>query len=133
MYSTNYKNTLITPSPDCRVDDAEEPTKPNGIATLQFHLIMDAPYWLDSDDVITRVHATRKDISENDYADFRTGYFSKGQACLRASPLVKSHGWAIHHNFDGKIALIDPASEEFNQLSKDPDIAKVAGMRNRRA
>jgi hypothetical protein len=133
MHSTNYTNTVILPSPDCKSSEAAIPNKHGSIAQMQFDRVQHAPYTLTSDEVITQVVAARKDIPEDELDLFRAEYFSKGQACLRASPLVKTFGWAVHHNADARIALIDPASPEFAELTQDANIKQVNGMRNKRA
>ena len=133
MHSTNYTDTLILPAEDCRVDHATIPNKEGSVALMLYERIADAPYQLESDDLLSTVAALRKDIPEEEHAEFRAEYFSKGQACLRASPLVKSFGWAVHHDSNARIALVDPASATFEQLSKDRSIKQVQGMRNKRA
>lgn len=133
MHSTNYTDTLILPSDDCRTDVALEPPKEGSVGKMLFDRITAAPYSLSSDDLLSTVAALRKEIPEDEHTLFRAEYFSKGQACLRASTLVKSFGWAVHHNSDAKIALVDPASERFEELLADARQTKVKGMRNSRA
>jgi len=53
-------------------------------------------------------------------------------ACLRASPLVKTYGWGIHHDSEGKVALVGRQTDEYKKLVQDRDVEKVAGMRSRR-
>ncbi|WP_298711512.1 DUF6157 family protein [Micrococcus sp. 2A] len=36
----------------------------------------------------------------------REAFFAKSQACLRASPLGKRHGWGLHHDAEGRVALV---------------------------
>jgi hypothetical protein len=133
MHSTNYTDVLILPSEDCRARVATVPDKAGSVALMLYERITDAPYTLESDDLLSTVAALRKDIPFEEHALFRAEFFSKDQACLRASPLVKSFGWAVHHNSDAKIALIDPASARFAELSHDASIKQVTGMRNKRA
>jgi hypothetical protein len=133
MHSTNYFNTLILPSPDCRADTACVPVKPGSVGRMQYEMLNDNPIELTSDDLIVAVQCRRKDIPESEWDDFRAEYFSRGQACLRASPLVKSFGWALYHDAEGRVMLVDPASAEFARLESDPEVAKIAGMRNKRA
>ncbi|MDG1077492.1 MAG: DUF6157 family protein [Planktotalea sp.] len=91
------------------------------------------PYTLESDDLLSTVAAVRKDIPEDEHTLFRAESFLRGQACLRASPLVKTFGWAIHHESAAKIALIDPTSVHFSEISSNLSIKHVTGMRNKRA
>lgn len=59
--------------------------------------------------------------------------FSKGQACLRASPLTKRYGWGIHSNEEGKIAIYGADTEEYRQFVLDKTVEKKKAMRNKRA
>ena len=43
-------------------------------------------------------------------------FFSKGQPCLRTSPLAKTYGWAFHFDHAGKIALVPMDSEQLDEL-----------------
>ena len=137
MHTTNYANTFIEIADDSPTGTAEIPPrregKPATIANLHFDLVADAPYQHTSDDVIFATHATRKGITDADLAVARKQFFSKGQACLRASPLAKRYGWGIHHDAEGRIALVPAGSEEYDRLAADTDIAHVKAMRSKRA
>jgi Family of unknown function (DUF6157) len=63
----------------------------------------------------------------------RAVFFSKGQACLRASPLVKQYGWGVHHDAKGRVALIAAESPEYAALSASHRLTRVPGMRSSRA
>lgn len=132
MHSTNYFNTLIRPAEDCAAI-AKIPDKPGSVASLQYEYIATHPYEYTSDDVLSGVAAQRKDISEEDYEAFRSNFFAKGQPCFRASPLTKTHGWAIHANGEGLVALITPDTPKYTELADNPDIKVVSAMRNKRA
>ena len=133
MHTTNYYDTLILPSPDSTATNILAPAKPGTIADMQYVRLMDAPYSLTSDDLLFGIHADRKGIDEEDRGPARMEFFSKGQACLRSSPLVKTLGWALHHDAKGRVALIDPAGESFEILMARDDIAKRPGLRSKRA
>ena len=53
-------------------------------------MLHEHPYEYTSDDVLFAVHATRKGYAEEDLAERRELFFSKGQPCFRASPLTKT-------------------------------------------
>jgi hypothetical protein len=133
MHSTNYQNTLILPSPDCPATGAALPRKPGSIAAMQHERMAAAPYGLTSDELLFGIHADRQGIPADERAQERDRYFSKGQACLRASPLVKTLGWALHHDGKGRVALVDPAGAAFADLAGDPSVTKLSGMRSKRA
>ena len=115
---------------ECR-DGARKKKDPLRACYMSASLI--PPHALESDDLLSTFAAVRKDIPEDEHTLFRAEYFSKGQACMRASPLVKTFGWAIHHESAAKIALIDPTSAHFSEISNNLSIKHVTGMRNKRA
>lgn len=133
MHTTNYRDTLITVSPDCPAGAAMAPTTPHTIAGIQYALLADAPYEMTSDDLLFAVHKVRAATTDESLASARTAFFARPQACLRASPLVKVLGWALHHDSDGRVALIDPASARHAELMADAHIVKRPAMRNKRA
>lgn len=132
MHSTNYTNTLICPAEDCQAV-AKRPEKAGSVAALQYDLMVGHPYQLTSDDVLSSVAATRKGIGAEDMDRFRQEYFSKGQPCFRASPLTKTHGWAVHSDADGRVALLAPNTSAFAELCADESVKKVNALRNKRA
>jgi hypothetical protein len=124
MHTTNYRDTLITPSPDCRVSTGTVPEKPGTVAAVQ-HALLARPYAMTSDDLLHAAHAERGGEMS------RETFFAKPQACLRASPLVKQFGWGIHHDAEGRIALLGMESDAYRALLDDPAVKKVPGMRSR--
>jgi hypothetical protein len=102
------------------------------VAKLQFDMIVDAPYKYTSDDVLFHVYALRNHINGKDLVPERVKFFSKGQACLRASPLTKRYGWGIHNDAYGKIALYAMESDEYKRLSQDASLQHVKAMKSKR-
>lgn len=136
QHTTNYFNTLIEVAEDaaCLVATTPPP-KPGGkqtVASLQYEMIASAPYTYTSDDVIFSVYATRADLTPEEQPAARKAFFSKGQPCLRASPLTKRYGFGIHCDSEGRLALIDVQSETYQKLLADPSVKKVKAMRNTR-
>lgn len=135
IHTTNYSNTLIELAEDCPVAISEIPTmkgdKPT-VATMQFELISKHPYTLTSDDVIFRIYADKNDLTSSEYEAARTTFFSKGQPCLRTSPLAKRYGFGIHANEEGKVALYGVETEMYQKLLKDNQVTKVKAMRTTR-
>lgn len=125
MHSTNYRDTLITVSTDCPVPGGTIPEKPGTIATVQ-HALLAKPYAMTSDDLLYETHRARGGDKSRD------AFFARPQACLRASPLVKQFGWGIHHDTEGRIALVDPQGETYRRLLADPAVKKTPGMRSKR-
>jgi len=136
MKTTNYFNTFITVAEDCPLKQAEIPQSRNGeptIASLQFELIERHPYRYTSDDVLFTVYARRNQIPASEMAEAREVFFSKGQACLRASPLPKRYGWGIHSNAAGQVALVPMGSADYKRMLKDESLQQVKAMRSKRA
>lgn len=133
MHTTNYRETFITVSPDTKAEVGTVPAKEGSIAQLQHGLLAATPYALTSDDLLFEVHALRNGVAEADRAEARTVFFSKPQACLRASPLVKQFGWGLHHDAEGRVALIGMESDDYRALGQRADVKSVPGIRSKRA
>jgi hypothetical protein len=63
----------------------------------------------------------------------RERFFSKGQACLRSSPLSKRYGWGTHHDAEGRVALYPVGSAEYERLRTDESLEHLTAMRSKRA
>jgi hypothetical protein len=135
IHTTNYVNTLIEIAEDSPTAIAEVPPlkgEDKSVANLQFEMLIAHPYHYTSDDVLFGVHAIRKDLSPAELDAERQLFFSKGQACLRASPLTKRYGWGVHSDAEGKVAMYAADSLEYQQLLQDEATAKVKAMRSKR-
>ncbi len=135
MHTTNYYDTFIEIAEDCPITAAEIPPVKDdnpSVAALQFAMIMENPYQYTSDEVLFSIHARRNELTNNLEAE-RTAYFSKGQACLRSSPLAKRYAWGIHHNAEGKVAIYPAESAEYQQFATDGGLKHVKAMRSKRA
>lgn len=135
IHTTNYFDTLIEIAEDCPERrgivppiKADKPT----IANYQFDMIANHPYHYTSDEVLFLTHAERNNIPAEDWEKERSIFFSKGQACLRASPLAKRYGWGIISNDEGKIALISADDEEYIKMVADEQVKKVKAMKSKR-
>jgi hypothetical protein len=134
MHSTNYTNTFIEVAEDCKAATGTVPpekTEPT-VARMQFELIQTNPYRFTSDEVLFAVYTARNRIPPEELEARRAEFFSKGQACLRASPLAKTYGWGIHHDREGKVALYARGSEEYDRLRADGSLAQLKAMRSSR-
>ena len=132
MKTTNYSDTFIAVAADCPAARGQTPAKPGTIAALQLELLQANPYALTSDDLLFEVHARRTGIDDSDRAAARAAYFARPQACLRASPLVKAHGWGLHHDAGGRVAAFGVETDAYRELAQRADLKQVAGMRSRR-
>ncbi|MFJ4165866.1 DUF6157 family protein [Microbacterium sp. NPDC089698] len=139
-HTTNYTSTFIEVAEDCPTDHAQEPpagpstnsgTVPT-IGALHYRMIAEHPFERTSDDVIFATWALRRGIDPED-GEAREEFFSKGQACLRASPLGKRYGWGVLSDAEGRVTLIPRESEEYARLAADPALGHTRAMRARRA
>ncbi|WP_427868642.1 DUF6157 family protein [Leucobacter luti] len=135
MTSTNYANTFIRVAPDCPAATGEIPPERAGgpsVARLQFELASERPHELTSDDLLFTVHALRNAVPDADRDAARSAFFAKSQACLRASPLPKRYGWGVHHDAEGRIALVARGTAEYERLAADPELKQLDAMRSSR-
>lgn len=140
LHTTNMPNTLIRVAEDCPARTGEEPPLHGGkvtVAGLQYEMIANAPYKFTSDDVIFATSVAGRQLGAKAgakaYSLARNVFFSKGQACLRASGLGKRFGWGIHADDDGRVAIYAVDSEGYEALARDPKVAQTRATRSKRA
>jgi hypothetical protein len=112
---------------------AEEPVKKKGEdtnATIQYQMIKHNPYKYSSDDVIFYCYVVKNNIEKDKEDKVRTLFFSKGQPCMRSSPLTKRYGWGVHYDKDGKIAIFGADSPEYEKFSKDKTLKVIKAMKS---
>ena len=144
IHTTNVLNTFIRVAEDCPAHTGEEPPLRAGnptVARLQFEMIARAPYKYTSDDVVFATSAPGRQLdakgknkaSKKDRDLARSAFFSKGQACMRASGLGKRFGWGIHADAEGRVALYAVDSERYQALARDHKLIQTRAMRSKRA
>jgi hypothetical protein len=135
IHTTNYINTFIAIADDCPSDNGEMPPlkgESKTIANMQFEMISKNPYKFTSDDVLFEIFAIKNDITKAEYKTAREKFFSKGQACFRASPLTKRYAWGVHHNSEGKIAIVGAETEAYQKFMENKDLKIVKAMKSAR-
>ena len=134
MHSTNYTNTFIEVAADCKTAVGELPPEKHEmtVARMQFEMIRENPYQYTSDDLLFAIYAARNGIHASQREGKRAEFFSKGQACLRSSPLGKRYGWGIHYDSEARIALYARESEEYMHLKNDSSLNHLAAMKSSR-
>lgn len=133
IHTTNHTDTFIQVAEDCRATCGEIPPVKGDIrsvANLQFDLLSKHPYQFTSDDVLFQVYAIRNELTENELQAARAQFFSKGQPCLRTSPLTKRYGWGVHNDKEGKVALVGCETREYEQFSADGHLKIVKAMKS---
>lgn len=134
-HTTNYHNTFIAVAEDTTTKAGTLPPdngKKKTIANLQFEMIHQNPYGYTSDEVLFQCFATKHEITEEGWEQAQTLFFSKGQACMRCSPLTKTYGWGLHCNEEGKIALYGVESIEYKEFIKNEGLKVIKAMRSKR-
>lgn len=134
MHSTDYSNTFIEVADDCKVEVGTIPPEKaeRTIARMQFDLIKLAPYKYTSDEVIFAIYAQRNGIKNEELEKSRNTFFSKGQACLRCSPLGKTYGWGFHFDDQSRVAIYGKESKEYAKLKSDKTLKHEKSMKSSR-
>ena len=140
LHTTNVVDTFISVAEDCPARSGEEPQPRGGnptVATLQYAMIAKSPYKYTSDDVVFATSAPGRELGAKATKQTRSlareTFFSKGQACMRASPLGKRFGWGVHADSEGRIAIYAIDSKRYEAFVRDPKLTQVRAMRSKRA
>jgi hypothetical protein len=134
VHTTNYFNTFIEVADDTKAECGTRPPSKDKktVAEMQYDLIVNHPYQYTSDEVLFQVFAERNDLTQEEYEQAREQFFSKGQACFRASPLTKTYGFGVHCDGNGKLAIYGRETAECEKFLADPNIKKVTAMKSSR-
>jgi Family of unknown function (DUF6157) len=140
LHTTTYRDTFIQASEDCPAQTGTAPPLRAGkptVAGLQYAMMIEEPYAYTSDEVIFTTSAAGRALaataSKKQRQDAVDAFYSKGQACMRASALGKQFGWGVHADAEGRIAIYAIESARYRQLAKDPHIKQLRAMRSKRA
>jgi hypothetical protein len=95
-------------------------------------MISKHPYQYTSDDVLFHCYAAKNKIAKAEQKEAREKFFSKGQPCMRASPLTKRYGFGVHADKNGKIALYGCETAEYKKFATDAAIKVVKAMKSKR-
>jgi hypothetical protein len=96
-------------------------------------MLYENPYRFTSDEVLFQVFAHKQGVTRAEWEEKWAAFFSKGQPCMRSSPLTKRYGWGVHSDAEGKIAIYPAESADYKRLAQDPKLAHTKAMRSRRA
>ena len=132
----NYYNTFIEVADDCSAPLAEVPPLKGDkatVAVIHFELIAEHPYAYTQEDILFETYARTHAIPDSEREAERAKFFSKGQPCLRTSPLCKRYGWGFHHDAEGRVALYPRGSAEYEQFASADEVKHLKGMRSKRA
>ncbi|WP_295119638.1 DUF6157 family protein [uncultured Chitinophaga sp.] len=132
VHTTNYQSVFILVADDCKATQGEVPPVKNDktIANIQFDMICENPYKYTSDDIVFHSYAMKNNIAKSDLKEAREQFFSKGQPCLRTSPLSKRYGWGTHHDGNGKVAMYACETKEYDQFANDKQLKVIKAIRS---
>lgn len=133
IHTTNEENTFIEKAADCPAPSGEIPPVKGDkktVANIHFDMLNGHPYQYTSDDVIFGTYAQKNELTDREIPAAREQFFSKGQPCMRTSPLTKRYGWGVHCDKTGHIALVDSGSEAYEKFSQDKSLKIVKAMRS---
>lgn len=88
-------------------------------------LLSSAPYAMTSDELLLAVENDRKGPVAAD------AFFARSQACLRVSPLVKRHGYGLHHDAEGRVALVAMEGAGLCEAARRPNDRETPGHAQR--
>lgn len=137
----NYYDTFIAVADDCPVTSAVTPSLRGGkktVAVVQYELLAGDPGGLTQEDVLFESWLARSEtesLPDSERARLRDQFFSRSQACLRASPLPKKYGWGLLFDESGRVSLCPMESEEYGRLAAGdvPGVTVLKALRSRRA
>ena len=132
IHTTNYSDTFIEVADDTKANCGTQPPAKDKktVAEMHYELISKNPYKYTSDDIIFQVYADKNDLVQSEYKQARELFFSKGQPCLRTSPLTKTYGFGIHSDSNGKIALYGMETGEYQKFLLNSKIKKIKAMKS---
>lgn len=102
---------IILVAEDCTVSKSEAPPlgiRKKTIARIDYEVLIANPYVFTERDFFKEVHfglRKRFDLKIESYN-------------IKRSALVQSHGWGVHRNNEGKLALIPMESAEYKRLQE---------------
>lgn len=134
-HTTNYFDTFIEVADDTKATKGvKPPSKGNQrtVAEMQYDLIAEHPYKHTSDDIVFQVFADRNNLEKTAFKQAREQFFSKGQPCLRTSPLTKTYGFGIHSDDNGKVAIYGMETSEYQKYMTDVKTKKIKAMKSSR-
>lgn len=133
----NYYDSFIAVAWDCPAGTGIEPKAGAklSVARAQFELVAPDPYRWTQEEVLVATSAAlrgRDDVPPEEAERLRAEFLAKPQACMRASPLPKTHGWGLHLDGSGRVAMYAVGSPEYERLSTDDALTQLVAMASRR-
>ena len=132
-----YTDTFLSVAGDCRAVTGEVPRagRSPSVAATQYAMLAAAPArWTQEDVLLASSPEVRgREVGPDELERLRAAYFAQPRACLRASPLPKTHGWGLHFDAEGRVTLHAVDSPDYARLEADPALTRLRAMRSSRA
>ena len=134
MHTTDYSSTFIEVADDCTEESGVVPPERTGrtVARIHYDLLASKPYGYTSDEVVFAAFAEKHGLEAGELDEARREFFSKGQPCLRSSPLGKRYGWGIHFDEASRVAIYGKDTPEYEQYRDDRSLTHLKAMKSRR-
>lgn len=132
-----YYKTFIAVADDSPALVSKEPKardKPT-VAQLQYEMLAGHPYEFTMEDVLFEVWFSRQDFEQlapDEKQSLRSDFLAKPMACLRASPLAKTHGFGFAFDTEGRVALVPMESESYGEYVARDDLDQTRAMASKR-
>lgn len=132
-----YFDTFIAVAEDSPTSVSKKPKvreKPT-VAQMQYDMLVDHPFEFTMEDVLFEVWFRRQGaehVAPDEKLALREDFLSKPMACLRASPLSKSHGFGFAFDSDGRVALVPMESDAYRGYAARDDLAQTRAMASKR-
>mgnify|MGYP001197133559 CR=1 FL=1 len=134
----NYYSTFIAVAGDCPVERSDPPQPRGGkatVASVQHDMLRDSPFVHTQEDVLFESWLRRQDgppPSDEEKAALRARFFARPQACLRASPLPKRHGFGFVFDGEGRVAMVPVEAPDYARHLADKGLKQLKAMRSTR-
>jgi len=108
---------LIEVAEDCPVDRAEPPPDgdPKTIARIGYEILVENPYKFTEREFYHELHAVRRERPDLKFDSYN----------IKRAPIVKVHGWGVHRNQDGMLALVAMESDRYRELQDSVKTTKA--------
>jgi hypothetical protein len=75
-------------------------------------------------------YVAKNHIEQEEVERRKAEFFSKGQPCLRSSPLGKTYGWGIHFDSESKMAIYAKGSQAYDRFRGDATLKHLKAMKS---
>jgi hypothetical protein len=111
---------IASDSPAIRGEEPPDSGTRKSIARISYEVLAENPYRFNEREFYHEVHVVRRGRPHLKIENYN----------IKRLALVKSYGWGIHRNSDGKLALVACESNRYKELQADPRVKRTKAYRN---